>query len=145
MIEAYVVKAVMAPFLQVLTHLHERGVLHRDIKPENILLTDQGEIKVADFGLAIDTTREKPMSRVGTLDYMPPEVSFVVALKMPMHEYYSSKKQSDICMIDMHVDCQAAPTRCRPAGKHSRKSKEPCGALRTLTIAITICYPATNY
>ena len=74
MLEAHVVKNIMAPFLTALHHLHSRGILHRDIKPENILLTDQGELKLADFGLAIDTTKEKPMSRVGTLDYMPPEV-----------------------------------------------------------------------
>lgn len=74
MLEAHVVKHVMAPFLSALCYLHARAVLHRDIKPENILLSGEGEIKVADFGLAIDTGREKPMSRVGTLDYMPPEV-----------------------------------------------------------------------
>lgn len=75
MLEAHVVKNVIAPFLATMAHLHARGILHRDIKPENILLTDKGEIKLADFGLAIDTVREKPMSRVGTLDYMAPEVS----------------------------------------------------------------------
>lgn len=74
MLEAHVVKNVLGPFLDALCHLHERGILHRDIKPENILLTEHGEIKVADFGLAINTLKEKPMSRVGTLDYMPPEV-----------------------------------------------------------------------
>ena len=74
MLEAHVLKHVLKPFLTAISHLHSRGILHRDIKPENILLTGQGEIKVADFGLAIDTSREKPVSRVGTLDYMPPEV-----------------------------------------------------------------------
>ena len=74
MLEAHVVKNVMAPFLTAIRLLHSRGILHRDIKPENILLSALGEIKLADFGLAIDTVREKPMSRVGTLDYMPPEV-----------------------------------------------------------------------
>lgn len=74
MIEAHVTKHVMAPFLTAISHLHQRSILHRDIKPENILLMANGEIKLADFGLAIDTYREKPISRVGTLDYMPPEV-----------------------------------------------------------------------
>ena len=78
MLEAHVIKNVMAPFLTAICHLHTKGILHRDIKPENILLTGQGEIKVADFGLAIDTIREKPMSRVGTLDYMPPEVCIIL-------------------------------------------------------------------
>ena len=51
--------------------------MHRDIKPENMLLTGDYEVRLADFGLAIDTALESPMSRVGTLDYMPPEVSQV--------------------------------------------------------------------
>jgi len=75
MLESHVVKYVMPPFLTALQHLHASKILHRDIKPENILLSAQGELKVADFGLAIDTRKEQPMSRVGTLDYMPPEVS----------------------------------------------------------------------
>ncbi len=77
MLEAHVTKHVMAPFLTAISHLHQRSILHRDIKPENILLMANGEIKLADFGLAIDTSREKPMSRVGTLDYMPPEIAIL--------------------------------------------------------------------
>ncbi|KAH7617445.1 putative Aurora kinase C [Nannochloris sp. 'desiccata'] len=77
MIEAHVTKHVMAPFLTAISHLHQRSILHRDIKPENILLMANGEIKLADFGLAIDTYREKPISRVGTLDYMPPEIAIL--------------------------------------------------------------------
>ncbi len=58
-----------------------QGVLHRDIKPENILLSTKGEIKVADFGLAINIAKERPQSRVGTLDYMAPEVRMHVAMR----------------------------------------------------------------
>lgn len=63
-----------APGLQVLRHLHQLGVIHRDIKPENIMIDDHGTVKLADFGLSIRFTDERPVSRVGTLDYMPPEV-----------------------------------------------------------------------
>ncbi|HID21821.1 MAG TPA: serine/threonine protein kinase, partial [Planctomycetaceae bacterium] len=55
------------------------GIVHRDIKPENILITRQGQVKVADFGLAQVTRREDPMhltrsgSTVGTPLYMSPE------------------------------------------------------------------------
>lgn len=33
-------------------YLHERGVAHRDIKPENILLDDNDDVKISDFGMA---------------------------------------------------------------------------------------------
>lgn len=54
-----------------------QGFLWRDCKPENILLTGTGDskaIKLADFGLSIDATEERPVTRAGTLDYMAPEV-----------------------------------------------------------------------
>jgi len=51
-----------------------QGIIHRDIKPENILLMTDKSIKLADFGLSIDATSERPVTRAGTLDYMAPEV-----------------------------------------------------------------------
>ena len=45
----------------------------RDIKPENVFL-HTGGILLGDWGLGIDDVQERPVSRVGTLDYMAPEV-----------------------------------------------------------------------
>ena len=52
-----------------------QGIIHRDIKPENLLIAADGSVRLADFGLAIDTSQETPKARVGTLDYFAPEAS----------------------------------------------------------------------
>ncbi|MBU6446739.1 MAG: protein kinase, partial [Verrucomicrobia bacterium] len=62
-----------------LCHLHTHGVIHRDLKPENILITESGEIKVIDFGIAhlqgeAGTERITQKRKVmGTPVYMSPE------------------------------------------------------------------------
>jgi len=56
--------------------IHATGTLHRDIKPQNILVGRHGEVKITDFGLALDvsgTALTQPGIAVGTPPYMAPE------------------------------------------------------------------------
>jgi serine/threonine-protein kinase len=60
-----------------LGHAHTRGVIHRDVKPGNIMMTNEGHVKVSDFGLARDVLQSKdivgPGHSLGTPKYMSPE------------------------------------------------------------------------
>jgi hypothetical protein len=59
-----------------LEYAHAAGILHRDIKPQNLLLSKDGDVKIADFGLALDLRgpRRAPGSTVGTPAYLAPEL-----------------------------------------------------------------------
>ncbi|MBC7434395.1 MAG: protein kinase, partial [Rubritepida sp.] len=66
---------IMEQVLAALDYSHRRGVVHRDIKPANIMLTADGQVKIADFGIA--RIENSAMTQVGTImgtpAYMAPE------------------------------------------------------------------------
>ncbi|RUS12679.1 kinase-like domain-containing protein, partial [Jimgerdemannia flammicorona] len=64
---------VLKQCLNGIIYLHGKGYMHRDIKCENLLLGSDGEVKLADFGLASPTNRMNNM-RLGTAKWMAPEV-----------------------------------------------------------------------
>ncbi|GAB5410961.1 MAG: hypothetical protein ChlgKO_00750 [Chlamydiales bacterium] len=56
--------------------MHNQGIMHRDLKPENVLLTEEGEPIIVDFGFAISIPESgKRDSIVGTLDYLTPRIA----------------------------------------------------------------------
>ena len=53
----------------------EHSIIHRDIKPENILVSDKGEYKLGDFGIAKVSEKAATGTMTGTMSYMAPEVA----------------------------------------------------------------------
>ncbi len=68
---------LVAKVAEALAHAHECGVIHRDVKPTNIMLDQEGEPHLIDFGLARRESRDMTVTisgqRLGTPAYMPPE------------------------------------------------------------------------
>ena len=72
------VRGMAMQLLYALSYAHRRGIIHRDIKPSNILLTSEGTVKVADFGIArIVEEDDVPIGEageiIGSARYMSPE------------------------------------------------------------------------
>jgi cyclin-dependent kinase len=75
-IDAYTIKSFFYQLLQGIAYCHKHRVLHRDLKPQNLLINMEGELKLADFGLArgFGVPVRKYTHEVVTLWYRPPDV-----------------------------------------------------------------------
>src|SRR5579859_5930518 len=85
--------AVMAGVLDGLAAAHTAGILHRDIKPENVLITADGRIKVADFGLARANAaagHTRTGTLIGTVAYLSPEQVSGAEPAGPFSDVYSA-------------------------------------------------------
>ena len=94
----------MKQILSAFSHAHEKGIVHRDIKPGNIIISNSGEIKILDFGIAKIVGEEahqltKTGTQVGTVYYMSPEqvlgkkithLSDIYSLGVTMYELVTS-------------------------------------------------------
>ena len=70
------VVSVMSQILSGIDIAHKHRIIHRDIKPQNILITEQNEVKITDFGIAIalsDTSIKQTNTLLGSVHYLSPE------------------------------------------------------------------------
>ncbi len=103
-----------------LKHAHDQGVIHRDLKPSNLMITKEGVLKLADFGIAKDLDMTQLTSAhcaVGTAAYMAPEQckaqtidprTDLYALGVVLFELLTGKKPfqapSSVEMFRMHLE-----------------------------------------
>ena len=77
---------------KALDYSHNQGILHRDIKPANVMIADNGQVKLLDFGIAVGLNDEAGLSRkgptLGTPNYMSPEQILGKRLG-PASDFYS--------------------------------------------------------
>jgi len=80
---------IMTQVAKALDYAHQRGVIHRDIKPSNIMLNDEGNAIITDFGLALMQSEGTQGDIFGSPHYIAPEQAINSAGVVPQSDIYS--------------------------------------------------------
>jgi len=132
-------------------HGHQKGVIHRDLKPSNILVDNDGQLKIIDFGvarstdsdLAVTTLQTEVGQLVGTLQYMSPEQchadphdidvrSDVYALGVVLYELLSGKPPYDVSRVPVYEATRVI--REQEPGRLSTLDRTLRGELETIVL-----------
>jgi len=117
--------------LAALSYAHQRNIIHRDVKPSNMMITQQGVLKLMDFGIARsgnDQSLTVTGTALGSLNYMPPEQiqggavdarSDIYSLGISLYEIVTGKqpfkRDSDFAIMAAHMkETAKRPIELRP-------------------------------
>ncbi|XP_040262316.1 serine/threonine-protein kinase 10 [Bufo bufo] len=97
------IQAVCRQMLEALVYLHSMKIIHRDLKAGNVLLTQDGDIKLADFGVSAKNakTLQRRDSFIGTPYWMAPEVVMCETMKDSPYDYKADIWSLGITLIEM--------------------------------------------
>ncbi|XP_006884411.1 PREDICTED: serine/threonine-protein kinase 10 [Elephantulus edwardii] len=97
------IQVVCRQMLEALTFLHSKRIIHRDLKAGNVLMTLEGDIRLADFGVSAKNlkTLQKRDSFIGTPYWMAPEVVMCETMKDTPYDYKADIWSLGITLIEM--------------------------------------------
>ncbi|XP_069754893.1 serine/threonine-protein kinase 10 isoform X2 [Narcine bancroftii] len=97
------IRVVARQMLEAVDYLHSQKIIHRDLKAGNVLLTQDGNVKLADFGVSAKNTKtlQKRETFIGTPYWMAPEVVMCETMKDTPYDYKSDIWSLGITLIEM--------------------------------------------
>ncbi|XP_036071463.1 STE20-like serine/threonine-protein kinase isoform X1 [Oryzias melastigma] len=97
------IRVVCRQTLEALVYLHESKIIHRDLKAGNILLSLDGDVKLADFGVSAKNTKtlQRRVSFIGTPYWMAPEVVMCETSKDRPYDYKADIWSLGVTLIEM--------------------------------------------